>query len=483
MAGRIEEKKMKNIIFLMCDQLQRKAVFDADKAIVPELRELEKDSIDFPRTHAVNAICSPARASIITGMLPHNHGMVDCTHTVPRYRADFDASLLTLPQKLKSLGYSLCYYGKWHIERSYRLEDFGIDEYETEHDLPKNKLTTVKKITVSQPGYRDYSIAGVYAEGEEVSEEHYVYQKAIDFISRHKDGPFCAFVSTYAPHDPYMVPKAMYDLYEDRNIRCPESWNEDLSTKPNIYNRLHAVWKSLSPEDVAAAIRCYYASCSLVDVQIRRLVSYLKENGLYDDTLIIFTSDHGDMVGAHGMFCKGITPYEDVYNIPLLMKLPENKHRGEKCPVLADTCDILPTIMDIIGVEWDGGKLDGESLIPYVDGLKSCDDKVSLAEFFGQRYSYTQRILWNGNLKYVFNAFDDDEFYDLEKDPDEMANLIHDPAYQEDIRRLCDMMWQRVKDTGDWSLRDAQYCMHRILPEGPNDDKVNPAFSMFNKSI
>ena len=474
---------MKNIIFLVCDQLQRKAVSDEDKAVVPNLRGLEADSVTFPRAHSVNAICSPARASIITGVLPHNHGMVDCTHTVPSYRADFNTSLLTLPQKLKSLGYHTCYYGKWHIERSYRLEDFGIDEYETEKDLPANRLTTVKKISVSQPGYRDYSIAGVYAEGEEVSEEHYVYHRAIDFISRHKDGPFCAFISTYAPHDPYMVPASVYELYEGRDIRCPESWDEDYSSKPNIYNRLHDVWKALSPEQVADAIRCYYASCTLVDMQIRRLVSYLKENGLYDDTLIIFTSDHGDMVGAHGMFCKGVTPYEDVYNIPLLMKLPGNTGAGRCCDVLADTCDILPTVLDIIGAEWDGGRLDGESLLPYMAGRKSCDDKVSLAEFYGQRYSYTQRILWSGRLKYVFNAFDDDEFYDLEEDPDEMMNLIRDPEHQDDVRRLASLMWKRVKDTGDWSFRDAQYCMHRILPEGPDDSDVNPAFSMFNKTL
>ena len=172
-----------NIIFLLCDQMQQKAVMDPRSCCrMPNLRQLKKDGITFTRAHSVNPICSPARASLITGVLPHNHGMVDCTHTVPAYRAEFDKSLLTLPQTLKEEGYTLAYYGKWHIERSNDLGKFGFSDYETEVQIPKRDLTPVKRVTVKTPGYKESTIAGVYREDSSVSEEHYIYDRAMDFI-------------------------------------------------------------------------------------------------------------------------------------------------------------------------------------------------------------------------------------------------------------------------------------------------------------
>ena len=189
---------MKNIIFLISDQMQRKSVLVDHRRIMPNVERLRKDSVDFYNMHTVNAICSPSRASMLTGMLPHNHGMVDCTHTVPPYRADFNDKLQTLPQIFKSNGYSTCYYGKWHVERSYKLENFGIDEYETEHEIPSTHLTSAKRITVSTPGYRTSTIAGVYKEDDTASEEYYIYNRAMDFIRKHSSDnqPFCAFIST-----------------------------------------------------------------------------------------------------------------------------------------------------------------------------------------------------------------------------------------------------------------------------------------------
>lgn len=475
---------MKNIIFLISDQMQRRSVLEDPRRIMPNVEKLRADSIDFVNMHTVNAICSPARASMLTGMLPHNHGMVDCTHTVPKYRADFNAELQTLPQILKDNGYSICYYGKWHVERSYKLEDFGIDEYETEHDIPKASLTPVKRITVSTPGYRTSTVAGIYEEDETASEEHYVYSKAMDFIKRHADDdhPFCAFISTYAPHDPYVVPLSVYKMYDGISFDVPDNWDTGTEGKPSIYKRLHEVWSGLTDDEIKDVIRCYYSSCTLVDLQVRRLMDFLKESGLYDDTLIVFTSDHGDMAGSHGLFCKGVPAFEDVYSIPLLVKPSGTGLKPGECDVYADTCDILPTVVELAGIRWQG-KADGKSLVPYMEG-KSSAGTYSLAEFFGQRYSYTQRIVWSDGYKYVFNAFDNDELYDLGKDPGENVNLAADPKYSGIKEKLCALMWKRIEETDDWSMRDAQYFLHRFAPVGPNDgDHLSSRFSMFNKAF
>ena len=211
-------------------------------------------------------------------------------------------------------------------------------------------------------------------------------------------------------------------------------------------------------------------------------MDFLKESGLYDDTLIVFTSDHGDMAGSHGLFCKGVPAFEDVYSIPLLVKPAGNGSSSDKCDVYADTCDILPTVAELAGIRWQG-KTDGKSLVPYMEG-KSSAGTYSLAEFFGQRYSYTQRIVWSDGYKYVFNAFDNDELYDLGKDPGENVNLAADPEYSGIKEKLCALMWKRIEETDDWSMRDAQYFLHRFAPVGPNDgDHLSSRFSMFNKAF
>ena len=472
--------KQPNIIFLLVDQMQKRAADPASPCIMENLTRLRRDAVTFDNTHTVNAICSPARASLLTGVLPHRHGMVDCTHTVPDYRAEFDASLDTLPQRLQRAGYHTCYYGKWHVERSYQLENFGVEDYETEKQIPKRKLTPVSKITVSTPGYKDNTICGVYAEGLEASEEYYIYSKGIDFIEgcRKQGKPFCAFLSTYAPHDPYTVPKEIYDLYADRPIELPANFDDPCLDKPNIYRRLQSVWKDLSREDAKNILRSYYSYCTLVDTQIGRLVQYLKTAGLYEDTMIVFLSDHGDMAGAHGLFCKGVPAFEEGYAIPLVIKFPDEQLGGTCCSAPATICDVMPTVLDCAGLSAEGC-LDGRSLIPVANG--SDDGKrCTMAEFFGQRYSYTQRIVWWENWKYVFNTFDFDELYDLNSDPFELNNLANLPQYQDRKQEMAARMWDQLKATEDQYMCDAQYYMHRFAPVGPSRFELSADTNMYN---
>jgi len=470
-----------NVIVLLTDQQQRSCVADNAVCQTPNIDALMAESIRFNNTHCVNAICSPSRASLITGMLPHNHGMIDCAHTVPEYRAKYDQSLDNLPVALKEAGYSLGYYGKWHIERSFKLENFGFDDYMTEKDLPKNALTPIDKVIVKSEGYMDKTICGVYKEGVEASEEKFVYDKGIEFIEAHKDeeNPFCVFLSTYAPHDPYAVPEEIYERYDLDKIELPKNFADDLQGRPNVYRRIQSVWRDMSEEDYKKTIACYYAYTTLVDEQVGRLTAYLKEHGLYDNTVIVYTTDHGDMAGAHGMFCKGITPFEEVYHIPFAIKTADGRRR-EDCGVHASTIDIAPTLLDLLGLRALKGNVDGCSLLPYLNGADG-SGRISFAEFQGQRYAYTQRIVWKDHYKYVFNGFDYDEFYDLEKDPYELHNAVDEPEYRPVVKELCREMWKRIKETGDDCLLNAEYVMLRFAPVGPEKTESTGDFNIYNK--
>lgn len=476
--------KKPNIVFLIQDQMQEQVLRESSGCIMPNLRALMADSINFRNAHTCNAICSPARASLMTGVLPHVHGMVDCTHTVPAYRAEYDETLDMLTRALHDCDYHVSYFGKWHIERSNDLSKFGIDRFETEVQIPGFHVTMEDRVVLKNPGYTDKTVCGIFAESAECTEEHYIYQKALADIeeSRKGDKPFCTFISTYAPHDPYCVPREVYDLYEHEQIELPASFDDPMEDKPAVYRRMRSALSPLNRDDFKEAKRCYYSYCTLVDIQIGKLMSYLKENGLYEDTLIVCTSDHGDMQGAHGMMMKSVECFEEIYHIPLVMKFPKREYAGAEMTFPVSTCEIAATVLDIAGCRSLKGSHIGESVMPWVRGERN-DPRFSMAEFFGQRYSFTQRIIWKDSLKYVFNAFDNDELYDLKADPLEMHNLNEDPAYQEKKVELCTLMWEQIKAQEDDSLADAEYFLMRFAPIGPGVKKQKAGYSLYNKSF
>lgn len=473
-----------NVIFLIQDQMQQQVLQPESSCLMPNLKKMAEDGISFSRAYTCNAICSPARASFLTGTLPHIHGMVDCTHTVPEYRAEFDDNLDTLTQAFHDTGYHVSYFGKWHIERSHELERFGVDTYKTEKHIPGFHVTVEDQVVLKTPGYEDKMVCGIFSEGVEKTEEHYIYQEVIKDIEEHgADGrPFCTFISTYAPHDPYCVPKEIYDLYEDADLKLSENFLDSMEDKPAVYRRMRDVLSVLSESDFLKAKRCYYSYCTLVDQQVGRLIQYLKEKNLYDNTLIVCMSDHGDMMGAHGLMMKSVEPFEEIYHIPLLMKLPEQESAGMKADFYINTYEIAPTVLELAGVRGLRGKHVGISMAPWIRGEKK-DNHYAFAEFFGQRYAYTQRIYWEDDMKYVFNAFDEDELYDLKRDPFEMTNLNHNAWYQEKKKNLCAKMWERIKDTEDFCLADAEYYLMRFAPVGPGEKKQNGEYSIYNKKF
>jgi len=474
-----------NIIFLMSDQMAQSVIMPSSQCIMPNVQELRKDGVLCTHSYSSNAVCSPARASLMTGMLPHNHGMVDVTHAVPKYRADYDSSLDTFSNVLKDSGYHNGYFGKWHVERTHKLENFGYDEYLTERDIPAMHITAIEKTMLPgfRTGYDDKVVGGIYSEGPESSEEFFIFQKARDFIDRSsKNGnPFCAFISTYAPHDPYSVPKAVYDLYEGVDISLPDNFEDMMLDKPNIYQRMRKVWESMSVGDVKKIRRYYFSYCTLVDMQIGELVRYLKDNELYDNTLIVLISDHGDLQGAHGLFCKGVPAFEEAYKIPLIFKFPKQQYGNTVCNGYVSTCDVAPTVLEIAGTIPLRNRTDGKSVVDLLSGKKSGEGTYCLAEFFGQRYAFTQRLVWKDDFKYVFNGFDWDELYDLNSDPAELVNQINNPDYQPKVKELAELMQEIVLETEDSTMNETQYYTTRIAPVGPKKGKKMSEYGVYNK--
>lgn len=468
-----------NILFLITDQQQKNTVIGS-QCKIPNIDRLRNEGVFFSKAYSVNPICSPTRASLFTGLLPHNHGMVDCTHNVEEYRANYRSEKDTFTQHLKADGYRLGYYGKWHVERTMDLSQFGFDEYLTEADAREFPMTITKKLTVKQYGYNDRVVCGVYQEDSTQTEEHFIYSKGVEFIKKSQENqsqPWCLFLSTNGPHDPYLVPEDIYNLYNPKEIEKPANFDDPMEDKPAIYRRIKSVWQDLQWEDYQKVIACYYAYCSLIDTQVGRILKTLEETNQLKNTIIVYTTDHGDLMGGHGLFCKGVPPFEEVYNVPLIIRWSQGNLENKVLDTYVTTCDLAPTLLDMVGSKPMSG-IDGASIVPYLKGDSDLPKRVAFAEFHGQRLAYSQRIVWKDNYKYVYNGFDFDEFYDLNKEPYELRNLINEPAYQDRVIDLCREMWNIVKKTGDSSFLQTEYYMFRFAPVGPEQQKVK---SVYNK--
>ena len=473
-------RRRPNLLFLMSDQQRADTITQNGPCLTPNLQALARQGADLRRCYAPNPICSPTRASLFTGLLPHAHGMTDVTHAVPPTQADLARDLPFWTRLLQEAGYRTGYFGKWHVERSDELERFGFEEYEV--DLKLTGVTThdgelEPRIEIEQDGYQTFLLAGVTDAPADSTSEARLVDRALQFLRDASEGgreagaerrPWALFVSTEAPHDPYLVPRELYQRYDPDEIALPASSGDEMLDKPAVYRRIAAAWKQLSEEQLRQATACYYAACSSVDDQFGRLLDALEESGQADETLVVFTSDHGDYLGAHGLFLKGVAAFEEAYRVPLVLKGPgvEPDTVVEQPVSLLDLGRTLVRLL--LGEEFGGHGRDLSGLLKG-GSEPGGSEAEAFAEFHGQRLGYTQRIVWRGRYKYVFNGFDDDELYDLQEDPHELVNLAARPESREVLRELAAAMWRVVKRTGDDTLANAEYGMFRFAPVGPGE--------------
>ncbi len=456
-----------NIVFIMADHANSAALAPGSQCRTPNLDALAAEGARFGRCYTVNAICSPSRASLMTGLYPSTHGVWDCTHTqrpewvdLPPERAPHFAG------RLADAGYSNGYFGKWHIDQSGRLEDFGWSEYDISCNRAELSAVPGSELIVTTPGYRDYVMAGSSASP---APTHPAYDKGIDFIGRHCEGdePFCVFISTSEPHDAYVAPQEFLDLYDLDAIELPASLHDDCADKPEVVRRMASVFDSVTDDDWRKARMSYWAVMTFLDREVGRVVDALKAAGVYDETIIVFTSDHGDMLGGHGLATKGVgTPYEEVYNIPLVVRLPGGQGQGENGDAVVSMVDIAPTLLHLAGAA-PIESAQGTSFARVLSG-EEAGGRDAYAEFYAQRFVYTQRITWHENWKYVFTPGGVDELYDLDADPGERKNLAGDAASEEVLHDMCRRMWRKMRDIGDDSLFGTQYAILRTAPIGPN---------------
>jgi arylsulfatase A-like enzyme len=468
------------VLVLMCDQLQAQVFAPGHPCRTPHLDRYFASGLRVAGAYTPNAICSPARASLMTGLLPHGHNMLTVHHCHP---PDFTRLRRDKPhwaQHLAAAGYRTGYFGKWHVDHDERPGDFGwqVDgNYHSPlgrqhpHRGARPEEFTLAHPADSPPGYRSHVFYGAHTVPLAERAMGGVTSMAGDFLTEvlaRPEQPWCCFVSTSEPHDPFHTHADTLATYDIDALPLPASWRDPLTDRPGLYRKLARQWAGYTEREAREAMACYYGSITELDQCFGRLLAQLEASGQAEQTIVLLTSDHGEHLGAHGLYCKNVGAFEEVYQVPLLVRGP-GIAAGQTVRARVGLHDLAPTLTELCGVaplETAGHSRSAAALLRE-PAAHAADWQRGFAEYNGARYLLTQRVYWDGPWKLVHNGFDEDELYHLEEDPHELRNRIADPACAAVVRRLFGQLWELLAATGDASLLNTHYPAIRLAPYGP----------------
>lgn len=452
-------KRKPNIIYFLVDQWRQDAVgcYGKTPCKTPHIDAIASEGTRFENAYTTCALCSPARASIMTGLMPHMHGQLSNTGN---FNGAFDRNVVhcdSYARHLQKAGYYTGYAGKFHLPGEGDTELWGYDQWRKQEEhgrwLESEGITFDFGISEVQPleWGGDAVFCGASALDAEHHHDHWVADQLIDMIQT-QDGskPFMFCAGFHGPHFPYAVPKPYDTLYDPDSVPRPINFDETFDHKPLVQQKEISRWNTahLTINDWKRITATYWGYCTYIDEQIGRVIAALKDANVYDNTMILFTSDHGDMLGSHRMFNKGFNMYEEDYLIPCILRVPGGKQQATYDGYVS-LVDVMPTFLDAAGVAQQVNT-DGTSLLKFLNEGEVQARKLILAEFNGYESTLlTMRMIRNKQWKYIYNPFDIDELYDEESDPGELRNVAALPAFEHVLRRMRQLMFETLQSAGD----------------------------------
>ncbi|MCL2833084.1 MAG: sulfatase-like hydrolase/transferase [Treponema sp.] len=440
--------KNRQVVFLMTDTTRKDMLgcYGDSRMITPNLDKLAAEGIRFDKAYTCQPVCGPARSAIFTGLFPHSNGSVANSVAL-------GDNVKTIGQRLNDNGINCGYIGKWHLDGSdyfgngvcpqgwnkkywYDMRTY-LEEFSDEDRLKSRKPDS---------SFEPWMTA-------EFTYAHRCSNRAIDFLNENRDKSFFLAVSYDEPHGPFLCPAPYNTMYKDFQIEDNPAYHDDLANKPMMQKLWAGNRLGKSSEELRRGekhCQLYYGCNSFVDSEIGRVID--RVNQIVPDALVIFTSDHGDMMGAHCLSSKNATAYKETANIPLIIR------GGEKGKVVNDPCshiDMVPTIMDYMGLPLPK-VLEGKSMLPQIYDTKKKTNSTVFFEFTRYEIDHDtfgglqmMRAAVSDRYKMAIYLLDTDEFYDMENDPYEVHNLINDEKYSAARDKLHDEILAEMDRTRD----------------------------------
>lgn len=431
-----------NLLFIVADQLapQFLPIYGHPVVKAPAIERLAERGVVFDAAYCNAPLCAPARYALMTGRLPSRIGAWDNA-------TELSAEIPTFAHHLSGLGYRTCLSGKMHFCGPDQLHGFQerltTDVYPSDFtwtpdwDAPERVLDwfhTMDVVRNAGPCVRSNNLD--YDDEVAFTSARYLFNHA-----RQADGrPFCLVASFIHPHDPYTIRPEFWSMYDPAEIDLPAVTAKDAPSDPHSERLRRAIGMNdpaPTPDQVRNARRAYYGAVSYLDGQVGALLQALAETGQAENTVVIFTSDHGDMLGERGLWYK-MSWFEHSARVPLIVSFPA-AFSGRRVANAVSHVDVLPTLVDLAtgGGRYDHPtSLEGRSLLPELSGNGGGDEAIG--EYFAEGTGAPLLMIRRGARKFVTCDGDPDQLYALDADPRELRNLAGDPAFGDGIQALRD---------------------------------------------
>jgi N-acetylglucosamine-6-sulfatase len=461
LAAAQPKPKRRNVIFILSDDHRYDAMgFLKGQPFLetPHLDSLARDGAHLKNAFVTTALCSPSRATILTGKYAHKHKIVDNNTAIPAGTTYFSSYL-------QKAGYKTAFIGKWHMGGESDAPQPGFDRW------------------VSFRGQGTYlpSANGLNVDGKKVPQKGYITDEltdyALEFIEK-QTGPYFVYLSHKAVHAEFIPAARHKGKFDGAKFVPPPSLNAEAVNRPmwvqNQRNSWHGVdYPYHSTLDIEDYYKRYAECLCAVDESVGRVLALLKKRGELDSTLVIYMGDNGFAFGEHGLIDKR-TAYEESMRVPMLARCPELFRGGQTVPSVVANLDILPTVLDAAGVPPPAGG-DGASFLPLLQGKQVTWRDSLLYEYYWERnfpQTPTIHALRTDQYKYIryHGVWDLDELYDLKEDPKELRNLIKSPAHQEIVKRMNQRLFEILESTDGMNMplyRDKGGVSNLRNPNGP----------------
>ena len=488
-----ETDERANILLIMTDQHRYDSLgcYGASICRTPNIDGLAARGVRFDAAYAPTTPCSPARAALFTGLYPHkNHVIVNNGVVNP------DAP--NLAGELARAGYNLGYAGKWHVDQDrvpskygFRGKDFpgygyppagGVIEglrfggrlgtpthysaYLKERGYERPKV--IEALYGKNPGQPAHEVYALQSGSVKASFEYMVSEFTIELLhefaeARQREGkPFFMWTSFWGPHTPCLVPDPYYSMYDPRLVPEEPSFSETWERKPRVQELFERFWglRHIGWPGWQEIIARYWGYVTMIDDLVGRILGELRALGLDENTLVVFTTDHGDMMGAHRLIEKGPFTYEQTYRLPMVAAHPACEAPGSTSGEFVYLHDLFPTFLEVAGLTLPDVP-DSKSILPQLLGTGMPVDRESVyTSFQAQVFQFPQRMVRTRTHKLTYNYSDIGELYDLVNDPWELRNLIDIPETKAIQQELLDRMRQHMVTLEDPILR----AFDRICP-------------------
>lgn len=457
---RAEEGRPPNLVIVHCDELNFRTLGCYRETLSPEqafmwgpdavcdtphIDALAREGALCTKFYAATPVCSPSRSSFISGCYPQNT-------PVTNNNVSLDDDVLTFAHQLGKAGYATGYAGKWHLdghgkpqwepERRFGFEDnrymFNRGHWKQLELTPEGPRVKAR----DRKGNPSYDVKGA---DETSFATDWLVDRTIEFIVEHRDEPFAYMVSIPDPHGPDTVREPYDSMFDDALVQKPRTYDKDAASAPSWAKpQQRCPWKMAQ----------YHGMMKCIDDNVGKLVAALKERGLYDDTILVFTADHGDMRGEHRRQNKGV-PMEASGKIPFVIRWPRKIPAGLRIDRAMNTTDFSPTILAMAGAEPTGAE-EGRDLRALFEGGEGKGEDITFMR--GTSPSRESTKGWLAAVtpthKLILSDEDDAWLLNLAKDPDELENRIAVSEEAETVKFLARQLGDYAERTGDAKGKD-----------------------------